>query len=319
MTTFFLDLWHDLREKRLWPVAAGLLAAALAIPVVMLKPASSGSAPTPVVAKPAQPATLPAVEVDSSPTHGSKLDTFSQRDPFKPMSDLKKPASTSTTSTPSSSSSSPAQSASATGGSGGSGGGGAGAGGSAPSPRTSTSSPVTTPSSPSSQSNTTTTTPVKWFRYTADISFGQEGALKTLKSVADFTLLPDDKTAAVVFMGVSNDAKSAIFFVADPAFTPAGEGECNDKQDCRFIKLGLDPKKNEETFTSLDGSVVYKLKLLKLNREYISANAAQGDTTGQQSPSKLGKDNAGSTIADASGSVLPRLLDLPAVGSQHAK
>ena len=29
MTTFFLDLWHDLREKRLWPVAAGLAVAIL--------------------------------------------------------------------------------------------------------------------------------------------------------------------------------------------------------------------------------------------------------------------------------------------------
>jgi hypothetical protein len=157
---------------------------------------------------------------------------------------------------------------------------------------------------------------VKWFRYTADISFGTADAPKTLKSVADFTLLPDDKTAAVVFMGVSNDAKSAIFFVADPAFTPSGEGECNDDQDCRFVKLGLDDKKNEETFTSLDGSIVYKLKLLKLNREYISANQAQGDTSGKAVAPKLGKDDAGSTISDASGAVLPRLLDLGSVASQ---
>jgi hypothetical protein len=297
---FFLELWHDLREKRLWPIAVGLLAAVVAIPVVMLKPASDG-APAPVVATPAPKLdTLPAVEVDSSPTHGSKLETFKQRDPFKPLADLKKagtdPTASSTTTTtttagsPTSSSSSPISSS--------------------PSP-----SPMTTPSTPSSD----TTTPVKWFRYTADISFGEDGDAKTLKSVKDFTLLPDEKAAAVVFMGVSNDAKSAIFFVADPAFTPSGEGECNDKEDCRFVKLSLGAKKNEETFTSLDGSVVYKLKLLELNREYISPGQAQGDTTDDNSGSKLGKNAGGETIGGASGSVLPRLLALPSVAQEQSK
>jgi hypothetical protein len=177
---------------------------------------------------------------------------------------------------------------------------------------------VTTPvTTPPSTPSTTTTTPVKWFRYTADISFGQAGSLKTLKSVADFTLLPDDKTAAVVFMGVSNDAKSAIFFIADPAFTASGEGECNDKQDCRFVKLSLDAQKDQESFTSLDGTIVFKLKLLKLNREYISQSAAQGDTSNPSS--KLGKDASGGAIADASQSLLPRLLDLPSVAAEHAK
>ena len=32
MKMFFLDLWHDLREKRLWPVAALLLLALVAVP-----------------------------------------------------------------------------------------------------------------------------------------------------------------------------------------------------------------------------------------------------------------------------------------------
>lgn len=314
MTSFFLDLWQDLREKRLWPVAVGLLAAAIAIPLVMLKPASDG-ATTAVVTPPAPKADpLPAVEVDSGPTHGSKLATFSQRDPFKPMSDLKTADASSSTSSPSSTSTSTSSSKSST----------ASSASATPAPVTSTkpsisSSPSSssTPSTPSTPSNSTptTTTPVKWFRYTADISFGEAGKEKTLKGVKDFTLLPDDKTAAIVFMGVSNDAKSALFFIADPAFTASGEGTCNDKQDCRFVKLALDDKKNEETFTSLDGSVVYKLTLLKLNREFISPNQAQGDTTSSKVSPKHGKD-AGSTIADANQSVLPRLLDLGGVASK---
>jgi hypothetical protein len=309
--TFFLDLWQDLREKRLWPVAVGLLAAAIAIPLVMLKPASQGT-PAPVVATPAPKAdTLPAVEVDASPTHGSKLETFSQRDPFKPLSDLKKADSTGSTSSGSGSKASDPTVSSAD--------SSTSPGGSSPSSSSpgDLPSPVTSPSSP--DSTTTTTAPLKWFRYTADISFGQAGDLKTLKGATDFTLLPDAKTATVVFMGVTNDAKSALFFIADPAFTPSGEGECNDKKDCRFVKLALDDKKDEETFTSLDGTVVYKLKLLKLNREYMSPDEAQGDTSDSNAGSKLGKDAGGSTIADASQAVLPRLLDLPSVAQEHSK
>jgi hypothetical protein len=303
MTTFFLELWQDLREKRLWPVAAGLLAAAIAIPVVMLKPASEG-APAPVVAAPAPKFdTLPAITVDNSPTHGSNLKTFRQRDPFKPLSDLKKADSTGATPNSGSAGGPTTTTASApsTGGT--------------SSPSTTFSSPSTSSTPPSTSStppSSGTTTPLKWFRYTADISFGAPDAPKTMKGVTDFTLLPDDKTAAVVFMGVSNDAKSALFFLADPGFTPSGEGECNDPKDCRFIKLALGPKKNEETFTSLDGSVVYKVKLLKLNREFITPNQATGDTTTSKATPKLGK-GGGSTISDASDTVLPRLLDLGSV------
>lgn len=325
MTSFLLDIWHDLREKRLWPVAVGLLAAAAAIPLVLLKPASGGTEQPTVVAKAPQPNTLPAVSVDSSPTHGSRLGTFSQRNPFKPMADLKKadaagnpaapsstspsaPATAASASSPSASaagSSSSSPSSSSPGGAS-STGGGAGGGGS--------STPSLSPSpSPSPSAPATPTT--KWFRYTADIRFGAAGSLKTLKGVTDFTLLPDDKTAAIVFMGVSSDAKSAIFFVADPAFIPAGEGKCNDKSNCRFVSLSLDKTSDQENFKSLDGKVEYDLQLVKLNREYISQNQAQGDTSNKPAP-KLGKDAGGSTISQANDAVLPRLLDLSAVARE---
>ncbi|MEA2427361.1 MAG: hypothetical protein QOF37_989, partial [Thermoleophilaceae bacterium] len=126
----------------------------------------------------------------------------------------------------------------------------------------------------------------------------------------------DDKTASIVFMGVGDAGKSAVFFVSDPAFTPTGEGECNDKKDCRFVKLTLDAKKNEETFTSLDGSIVYKLKLVKLNREMISGSKAKGKTTFKAPALNLGKDAVAGSISQASDAVLPRLLDLPAVATE---
>ena len=38
MKIFLLDLWHDLRAKRLWPVALVLAVALVAVPVVLSKP-----------------------------------------------------------------------------------------------------------------------------------------------------------------------------------------------------------------------------------------------------------------------------------------
>jgi hypothetical protein len=309
MTTFFLDLWHDLREKRLWPVAAGLLAALVAIPAVMLKPASQGTAQPVPVTPTAKVPTLPAVEVSNSPNQNSNLRTFKQRDPFKPLSALKSASSNPTAGSTSSSAkaksaggSSPASTSSA--------------GGSAPSSSPTPSSSSTTPSS--SGTSPSAGTNVKYYRYTADLSFGKAGALKTLKGQTDFTMLPDAKTAAVVFMGVTNDAKSALFFISDPAYTASGEGTCNDKQDCRFVKLSLSAKNDQETFTSLDGSTVYKLKLLKLNREFLTNSQAQGNTTDSSGSAKLGKQLGGRVISDASATALPRLLDLPTVASQSS-
>jgi hypothetical protein len=308
MTTFFLDLWQDLREKRLWPVAAGLLAAVVAIPLVMLKPASEDTVTTPPVPPTAKVPTLPAVEVDTSATHNSNLRTFSQRDPFKPLSALKNADSSGNTDSSSDSKSSSSSSADSS----------SPGGSSSPSPSLPSSSPTLPSSTPPSSQSTSPT--MKWFRYTADVSFGEADAEKTMKGITDLTMLPDKQTASIVFMGVTSDAKGALFFIADPAFTPSGEGQCNDKQDCRFIKLTLDAKKNEETFTSLDGTTVYKLKLLKLNREFISGDQAQGDTSDSSSKAPaLGKDLGASAISDANATVLPRLLDLPAVAAQETK
>jgi hypothetical protein len=294
-TTFFLDLWHDLREKRLWPVAVGLLAAALAIPVVMLKPASAPQEP-PVTAQPPHADALPAVTVDSSATHGSKLETFSVHNPFKPMRDLASDASAS----PSSPSASRAASAS-------SGPSGLGSGSGA--------SPSYTPGGggggSTSPSFTPGTTTHQWFRYTADLSFGTHGKPKTLKGVQSLSLLPDDATAAIVFMGVSEDAKSATFMVADPAFIPAGEGSCNSKKACRFVKLRLDDSHNEETFTSQDGSIAYEVKLLALHRENISDAQAKGDTTPGKANPKQAMAAGGKAVAQASADLLPKLTYLP--------
>ena len=43
MTHFVKDLFEDLKENRLWPLAVGLALALIAIPVVLSKPADNSS------------------------------------------------------------------------------------------------------------------------------------------------------------------------------------------------------------------------------------------------------------------------------------
>ena len=52
MKVFFLDLWQDLREKRLWPVALVLLLGLAAVPVLLAKPAEDPGPPPAVSAAP---------------------------------------------------------------------------------------------------------------------------------------------------------------------------------------------------------------------------------------------------------------------------
>lgn len=301
--SFLLDLWHDLREKRLWPVAVGLLAAALAIPAIMLKPAEE--VPQPVIATNADAREeLPAVQVDSSAPAGSKLETFSQRNPFRPLADLEEEQT-----------SAPSGGTAGSGASGGSKGGaslasaGSSAGGSSK-PSSSSSSSTGSGSGGSTEPGIDSGGPsVQWFRYTADLKFGEPGSLETMKGVEALTLLPNDEAPAIVFMGVSDDAKSAIFFIADPAFTATGEGRCNDKKTCRFVELGVSDGRNEHSFISEDGTQQYDVKLIRLNRENISSAEAKGDATDS-------KAKPASTIQDGSDSFLPRLLYRPGVGRE---
>jgi hypothetical protein len=323
MTGFFVDLWADLREKRLWPAAAALLAAIVAVPVVLFKPASDAAAPSVIAPHTAKQPTLPVVHVDGGPLMGSHLEAFraSEKNPFKPMKDLAKSDTPASSSTPSSStpgsaggSSTPSGSAGASGGSG----SGGSSGGSTPS-----SSGGASPSSGTSSHTTTTT---QWFHYVADFTFGETGAkATTYKSKASYTLLPDEKTPVVVFLGISADHKTALFFMADPGYDAQGEGKCIGTKSCEFVTLSLSESGNEENFSSIDGSKSYDLTLLKIRRESLGTGS-QPTTPSTPSSSKKGKGVAatGEGVATAanttSEAALPAVfVDGPGLGLSQQK
>ena len=79
---FLLDIWADLKAKRLAPVAIGLVAAVVAMPALMLKGGDApAEGPLPVIAPAASDGAQ--VEVAAELAEGdSKLDSYKARDPF---------------------------------------------------------------------------------------------------------------------------------------------------------------------------------------------------------------------------------------------
>jgi hypothetical protein len=264
MTTFLLDIWHDLREKRLWPVAVALVAATIAAPVMLVKPAD---APLPAEQPhAAAPAALPTVSSDSAIVDGSDLDTFDIKDPFGSRADkLTTAGGTPDAGGDATGSGMPGLDDALTGGDAGgtagggggggvggdSGGGGGGGGGG-----------------------------TRYFTYTVDVEFGLRGKTKDHKGVETLALLPDDQNPIVSFMGMTDDAKTAVFFVVDPSFEAHGEGRCAPSEDdCRFIYLGLDDDHDEAIVSGAGGALDFVLRLEKIHTKRLSEEQATGDST----------------------------------------
>jgi hypothetical protein len=292
MTTFLLDLWQDLRAKRLWPIAVALVAATVAVPMLLFKPASS-TPPSSSAGQVASGAKLPIVTLDASSVDSSHLDVFGTKNPFAGTAE--KP-STGTTSASASAGAggSTVGSSLATAASAASGGtpttGGGDSGGTKP--------PVGPDGKP-------VTPGVHWFTYTADVRFGLRSDVKTYKGLEQLDLLPDGQTPVLAFMGVK-DGKTAVFFITDPAFRADGEGDCQPSaSNCAFISLRLDESQNEETLSAQNGQIEYTLKLTGLHIKNLSEKKVTGDTTSGKSASKAAKARAKKRAT---------LLSLPAAG-----
>jgi hypothetical protein len=273
MTTFFLDLWQDLRAKRLWPIAVALLAATVAVPAVLFKPASSTPPPT-TAATTSKDGKLPAVTLDASSVSSSHLDVFKQKNPFSDLSDAtatggaSNPLADSVGKAVSKAGGSPSDSGSA---------GGAGGGSTTPSGNTSEPPPKGPDGKPIEPG-------IHYFTYTADVRFGRRGHTKAFKSMTELDLLPSGDAPVVAFMGV-RDGDTAMFFIADPAFRAEGEGTCSpDPDNCMFVYLKKDEDHNEETLSAQNGQVEYVLELTGLHVKNLSEDQAVGDT----SPDKSG-------------------------------
>ena len=235
MKDFFQDIWHDLREKRMWPVAALLVVVLVALPVVLSeKHKKPAPAPTASTAKPEQ---LPAVEVsDDNTVFSSNLRAFKSKDPFKPGQSNKEELSQSSSqvvaSLPGASQAGSAAAAAAGGASeaGLSGAGGGGGGGSTESTGGTGGGGGGGGSSPAPKSKKVS------YTYVADVSFGREGAERSYRGLQRLEMLPSTDSPLLVFLGATKSGGDAVFLV-DSNLSQAGEGSCADRA-CSVLSLG---------------------------------------------------------------------------------
>jgi hypothetical protein len=287
MKVFLLDLWLDLREKRLAPVALLLLAGVIAVPIVLAKKSEPPPPPPAATTASAAPsAPVVAGQAATGPAD-SKLQTFSPRDPFEPTA---APAAaggtgaggTPTTTTPTTTT------PTGTNGSGTTTPGG-GTNGSGPTPGTGTTTP---------QTKTTL------FTYTTDLKFGAGGGVATFKDVKRLELIPDQKTPKVVFLGVTTTGKTAVFLIDSNIGVDTGEGSCRPSADqCTFLYLRPDKNHDEATLTDSDGTV-FHLRLININR--VTVSSANGNTgSGNSNGTSNGNGNSGRSPA-FTGSAKPK-------------
>jgi hypothetical protein len=310
MKLFLLDLWHDLRAKRLWPVAAVLAAAVVAVPVVLSK-SSEAPPPTPVESARTAPdpkdlKALASVKLDEAALErGSSLDTFDPSDPFRPPKAVTKSSSegsgapstvtggdTSSTAGADTGSTGGADTGSTGGDTGFIGGGDTG----------STGGGTGTTGGGGTGTGTTTTTQ---YRYVVDATFSVNGRKRHINGLERLDMLPNEASPLLLFLGVTPSAGNAVFLV-DSTLDAAGEGTCKPRaRECAFLYIGAG---SEHEFTNDDGDS-YTLRIDEIRKVRVGGSAAAASREQRSARAAVGRPTAARRFAS------PLISDLVTVSS----
>lgn len=284
MRVLALDVWEDLRRKRLWPVALGLLVAIVAVVALALRSGSGEDPPVPpTAADPAGGTTAADVSLTDEPLGGSSdLENFEARDPFAGGQ-----ASAAGLEAAGAAAGGAGAAAGGTGdvssGAGadlsgdlstgsvptdvGSGGGGTlSTGSTSPAPGPPSSSGGSGSSGDSGSSDRSTRSgkepkpETQYFTHEVDVFFGRKGSVRKFEDLRALSFLP--KNNPLLFLaGVSADGKIAVFSVLDPGFE--ADGGCPKGLDpCSLVYL---EKGDKRTVTDGEGND-YTLRLSRIDR-----------------------------------------------------
>jgi hypothetical protein len=281
MKIFLLDLWHDLRAKRLWPVVVVLVMALVAVPVVLSKSSETpAAAPVKAVRTAPDPKDLKALAnvklTETDESRGSSLDTFDPANPFRPPKAIEKrtregdgAASTVT-------------SEGSTGGDDGSSGGGGSTGGDTGSTGGGDTGSTGGGDTGSTGGDTPTTT--TQYRYVVDLTFTANGRTRHIKSMERLEMLPSEASPLLLFLGVSANAGNAVFLV-DSTLEAAGEGSCKPRAaECAFLYIGAG---SEHEFTNEDGDS-YTLRIDEIRKVKVGGTAAAASRRGKTARAAIG-------------------------------
>ncbi len=259
--SFLQSIWTDLVEKRLLPVVALLAIALVAIPFVLggKKDSSSTSIATGLVNPPAtpdEPSDLAAVKlVVPRARHGAA----SKRSPFTQPHVAAAKVKVINTIPPD------------TGNGGGNGGGGNGP-----------SSPYVPPTPPYVPPTSPKTTPASPSDYRVTLRVGQAGDLNVHKDVPRLTPLPSTIDPFFVYMGVTDNGKTAVFLVSSDA-KATGDGTCKPTPtNCQTVEMKA---QDVEFFDVTSGGdtanpVQYELDLTRIVKTKGSSSSAGADSSG---------------------------------------
>jgi hypothetical protein len=255
--SFVKNLYADLVEKRLWPVAAGLLIALVAVPVLLAKPASESSpqapADTALLSKEAAALveeTKPVVTLGADGPFRKHVDRLPRKNPFvqqarQPSGSASEAATVATGTTGSSGSTGVPGTTTPTSGTGGDTGGG-------------------------SQSQ-------KLYRYVAEVKFGRIGKTKK-ETVSPAEFMPSEQNPVILFLGADDSGDNALFLVS-PEVTARGDGVCvPSDSNCQIVRMKKDDVEFFEVSLSAETVVTYELELTDISLKEVKD--APGKTQG---------------------------------------
>jgi hypothetical protein len=264
MPQFIQNLYRDMRDRRMLLPAIALVVALIAVPMVLKS--SSSSAPPP----PASPssdagsssAAEPAVVTEQLGVtdYRKRLDQLKSKNPFRKhfralpgsakLTTTSSASTTSTATSTTSATSAPSSSTPAT----------------IPpaSPPASTGGSSTTPSGGSDNSGSKPR-PSRFFAFRVSVAVGPAGKLTERNSVKRLAFLPGENRPLVAFIGVTEDAKRAIFAVSDDVSSVRGDGRCVPRRGaCNFLELKRGDKATLRYAPERDRAFNLKLRGIKL-------------------------------------------------------
>jgi hypothetical protein len=264
---FFRNVYQDLVERRLLPLAVLLALALVAVPLTLAKsmPSTEATAATGAAPELDIPSAVPAVSL-TSPDKAGRLNHLKALNPFeqrhKPHFKAPKTvaATTSTaTAPPSSAASSPVASAGASVGS--------------PSPAPSTPAPSSGSSAPAPSRPATPHR--RYVVASLQVRFGPIGSTGGRRNLDRLSPLPGGGSPAVIYLGLLGDRKTAVFLVSSDV-RAEGDGRCMPSpRNCQTLRMRAGDTEFFDQSTS-HGVNQFQLDVVTVpHRQVSSARAAQ--------------------------------------------
>jgi hypothetical protein len=254
--TFLRNIGADLVEKRLWPVALGLLVALVAVPVLLSsspKDEPAGNEPSAAVASAALN-TPKAVTLDTKAI-GRRVRGGSSKNPFKQLFVPKvkvattAPATTKADTTPKSATPSPTNN--------------------------NTGSTPNSPSTPKTQLSV----------YRATLRFGQPGDMNEISDIPRLTPLPSIENPFFVFLGVKEDGETLVFLVSSDA-KATGDATCVPKDTCETIEMKAGDTEMFDVTDDSGATQQYQMDVVKVSK--VKATSAKAARAARARHSKAG-------------------------------